>query len=117
MALEKKQRAAAESGVLLLVVAGILVAVNALSALGGYKRIDTTKAERYTLSKGSGNLRHQPFSWELLADRDVETLFLATPHELSREWVPEALKRGMRVIDLSGAWRLKISANDRFRDS
>lgn len=54
--MEKKQRAAAESGVLLLVVAGILVAVNALSALGGYKRIDTTKTERYTLSKGSGNL-------------------------------------------------------------
>src|SRR6202000_2249661 len=35
-------------------------------------------------SRGSGNLRHQPFSWELLADRDVETIFLATPHELSR---------------------------------
>ena len=34
MAMEKKQRAAAESGVLLLVVAGILVALNALSALG-----------------------------------------------------------------------------------
>ena len=58
MAMEKKQRAAAESGVLLLVVAGILIAVNALSALGGYKRIDTTKTERYTLSKGSGNLVH-----------------------------------------------------------
>ncbi len=56
MAMEKKQRAAAESGVLLLVVAGILVAVNALSALGGYKRIDTTKTEKFTLSKGSGNL-------------------------------------------------------------
>ena len=33
-------------------------------------------------------------------------LFLATPHEQSREWVPEALERGLRVIDLSGAWRL-----------
>jgi len=54
--MEKKQRAAAESGVLLLVVAGILIAINALSALGGYKRIDTTKTERFTLSKGSGNL-------------------------------------------------------------
>jgi len=58
MAMEKKQRAAAESGVLLLVVAAILVAVNALSALGGFKRIDTTKTERFTLSKGSGNLVH-----------------------------------------------------------
>jgi ABC-type uncharacterized transport system involved in gliding motility auxiliary subunit len=56
MAMEKKQRAAAESGVLLLIVAGILVALNALSALGGFKRLDTTKTEKYTLSKGSGNL-------------------------------------------------------------
>ncbi|WP_058186283.1 N-acetyl-gamma-glutamyl-phosphate reductase [Terracidiphilus gabretensis] len=62
-------------------------------------------------SKGSGNLRHQPFSWELLSDHDVQTLFLATPHELSREWAPEALSRGIRVIDLSGAWRLTEAAN------
>jgi N-acetyl-gamma-glutamyl-phosphate reductase len=38
-------------------------------------------------------------------------LFLATPHEQSREWVPEALARGLRVIDLSGAWRLTEAAN------
>ena len=36
---------------------------------------------------------------------------MATPHEQSREWVPEALTRGMRVIDLSGAWRLKEAAH------
>jgi N-acetyl-gamma-glutamyl-phosphate reductase len=36
---------------------------------------------------------------------------MATPHEQSREWAPEALKRGMRVIDLSGAWRLTDAAN------
>ncbi|HTX76718.1 MAG TPA: N-acetyl-gamma-glutamyl-phosphate reductase [Terracidiphilus sp.] len=57
-------------------------------------------------SKGNGKLRLQPFSWDLLTDLDVQVLFLATPHEQSREWVPEALKRGMRVVDLSGAWRL-----------
>src|SRR5580658_6389619 len=56
MAMEKKQKAAAESGALLFIVAAILIAVNALSALGGYKRIDATKIERFTLSKGSGNL-------------------------------------------------------------
>ena len=53
----------------------------------------------------------QPFSWELLAERGVDVLFLATPHEQSRAWVPEALERGMRVIDLSGAWRLTEAAN------
>ena len=62
-------------------------------------------------SKGSGRLRLQPFSWDLLTDVDVEVLFLATPHEQSRAWVPEALARGMRVIDLSGAWRLNEAAN------
>ena len=48
---------------------------------------------------GSSALKLEPFSWELLARRGVGVLFLATPHEQSREWVPEALRRGMRVID------------------
>jgi ABC-type uncharacterized transport system involved in gliding motility auxiliary subunit len=52
----KRTKSAVESGVLILVVAAILVAVNALSALGVYARKDVTKAEKYTLSKGSGNL-------------------------------------------------------------
>jgi N-acetyl-gamma-glutamyl-phosphate reductase len=60
---------------------------------------------------GTSELKLQPFSWELLAARGVEVLFLATPHEQSREWVPEALTRGLRVIDLSGAWRLADAAN------
>src|SRR5580700_4690816 len=54
--MEKKTKAATESGVLILIIAAILVAVNALSALGIHKRIDTTKNEKFTLSKGSGNL-------------------------------------------------------------
>ncbi len=59
----------------------------------------------------SANLKLEPFTWELLQRRGVEVLFLATPHEQSREWVPEALSRGMRVIDLSGAWRLSDATN------
>jgi N-acetyl-gamma-glutamyl-phosphate reductase len=64
-------------------------------------------AEFYPHALGNGNLRVYPFDWQKLADGKVELLFLATPHETSREWAPEALKRGVRVIDLSGAWRLK----------
>jgi N-acetyl-gamma-glutamyl-phosphate reductase len=60
---------------------------------------------------GSNDLKMEPFSWELLSAHGVDVLFLATPHEQSREWVPEALHRGMRVIDLSGAWRLTDAAN------
>ncbi|MGD0547139.1 MAG: N-acetyl-gamma-glutamyl-phosphate reductase [Terracidiphilus sp.] len=62
-------------------------------------------------SQGHGALRQQQFSWQLLSDLDVGVLFLATPHEQSREWVPDALARGFRVIDLSGAWRLVEAAN------
>lgn len=60
---------------------------------------------------GSSELKMAPFSWELLSEHGVDVLFLATPHEQSRAWVPEALKRGMRVIDLSGAWRLTDAAH------
>jgi N-acetyl-gamma-glutamyl-phosphate reductase len=59
----------------------------------------------------TAGLNLEPFSWDLLKSRGVEVLFLATPHEQSREWVPDALARGLRVIDLSGAWRLAGAAN------
>jgi N-acetyl-gamma-glutamyl-phosphate reductase len=59
----------------------------------------------------ASSLKQEPFSWELVLSRGVQVLFLATPHEQSREWVPEALARGLRVIDLSGAWRLTGAAN------
>lgn len=52
-----------------------------------------------------------PFTWQQLEDSGTEVLFLALPHEQSREWVPEAMARGMRVIDLSGAWRLHNPEN------
>jgi N-acetyl-gamma-glutamyl-phosphate reductase len=52
-----------------------------------------------------------PFHWDKVVDAGIEILFLATPHEQSREWVPEALARGIKVIDLSGAWRLQEASN------
>ena len=52
-----------------------------------------------------------PFTWEGLQREAIDILLLATPHELSREWVPEALAQGIQVIDLSGAWRLHHDAN------
>src|SRR4051794_32685211 len=53
--MEKKKKAATESGALLFVLAAILIAANALSYFM-YWRKDTTKAEKYTLSEGSGRL-------------------------------------------------------------
>jgi N-acetyl-gamma-glutamyl-phosphate reductase len=56
---------------------------------------------------GNGGYPLRPFSWPELKRQGVELLFLATPHEASRSLVPEAIAQGLRVIDLSGAWRLK----------
>ncbi|MFQ5664415.1 MAG: N-acetyl-gamma-glutamyl-phosphate reductase [Terriglobia bacterium] len=50
------------------------------------------------------------FSWPVVHRKGVDLLFLATPHETSRAWVPEAVRRGLRVIDLSAAWRLRSPA-------
>jgi N-acetyl-gamma-glutamyl-phosphate reductase len=52
-----------------------------------------------------------PFNWGRIADAGIEILFLATPHQQAREWVPEAIEQGIKVIDLSAAWRLKNDAN------
>ncbi|HEY2040397.1 MAG TPA: N-acetyl-gamma-glutamyl-phosphate reductase [Edaphobacter sp.] len=53
----------------------------------------------------------EPFHWDRLVNAGTEILFLALPHEQSREWAPEAVARGIRVIDLSGAWRLQDEKN------
>jgi N-acetyl-gamma-glutamyl-phosphate reductase len=49
-----------------------------------------------------------------LADSEIlnhvtDVVFLATPAEVSMELAPKLLGRGLRVIDLSGAFRLKFS--------
>ncbi len=60
---------------------------------------------------GAAGLSVVPFDWETLQREGVEILFLALPHEHSREIAPLAIARGIRVIDLSGAWRLHDAAN------
>jgi N-acetyl-gamma-glutamyl-phosphate reductase len=51
------------------------------------------------------------FNWSQISRGGIDILFLATPHEQSRAWAPEALARNIRVIDLSAAWRLQHDAN------
>jgi N-acetyl-gamma-glutamyl-phosphate reductase len=46
------------------------------------------------------------FSLDALFDARPEIVFLATPNEVSAEIVPTILDAGMKVIDLSGAFRL-----------
>ncbi len=62
-------------------------------------------------NNGAGNLTVEPFHWSALKQRKIDVVFLATPHEQSRAWVPQLLEAGVRVIDLSGAWRLDEETN------
>jgi N-acetyl-gamma-glutamyl-phosphate reductase len=54
-----------------------------------------------------------PYSLEALRREGVRALFLATPAEVSMELAPPALEEGMKVIDLSGAFRLRTAENYR----
>ena len=57
------------------------------------------------------DLSVSPFSWSQLQREGIEILFTATPHEQAREWAPIALSHGIRIIDLSAAWRLQEDSN------
>ncbi len=64
-------------------------------------------AEIFPELSGNGSYPLQALSWPELKRQGVQLLFLATPHDASRSLVPEAIAQGLRVVDLSGAWRLK----------
>jgi N-acetyl-gamma-glutamyl-phosphate reductase len=50
-----------------------------------------------------------PLDFDLLQKWEVAVVFLATPNEASHELVPQLLKRNLRVVDLSGSYRLRQS--------
>ncbi|HEY4011346.1 MAG TPA: N-acetyl-gamma-glutamyl-phosphate reductase, partial [Acidobacteriaceae bacterium] len=62
-------------------------------------------------AQGADEAEVVPFSWKMLEQEGVGILFLALPHEQSRELGPAALERGIRVVDLSAAWRLQHDEN------
>lgn len=68
-------------------------------------------SEAYPHLAGNGGFPFESFSWQRMKDAGVDVVFFATPHEFSRELAPEAIEQGFRVIDLSGAWRLKQAGN------
>lgn len=73
----------------------------------GENGVPADLADLFPALSGNGGYPLHPLSWSSLQQQGVKLLFLATPHEVSRLLVPEAMAQGLRVIDLSGAWRLK----------
>ncbi|MGC2108542.1 MAG: N-acetyl-gamma-glutamyl-phosphate reductase [Candidatus Korobacteraceae bacterium] len=77
------------------------------SESGGYSDL----SDVYPQLAGNGGFPFESFSWQAMKNAGVDVVFFATPHEFSRELVPEAIAQGFRVVDLSGAWRLKQAEN------
>lgn len=52
----------------------------------------------------------QSFSsaWLESAAPDLDVVFFATPHEFSAQWAQAFIDKGVKVIDLSGGFRLKV---------
>lgn len=59
--------------------------------------------------KGTVELELQPLKDETLEDlaKQMDAIFLATPHEASHDWMSKLCGQKAKVFDLSGAFRLK----------
>ena len=55
--------------------------------------------------RGWGEAPCRPFSIDAIIDSRPDAVFLSTPHEASLEYAPALVAAGLRVIDLSGAFR------------
>jgi N-acetyl-gamma-glutamyl-phosphate reductase len=73
-------------------------------------RQDGAERPRPVSYRGPGRIACTP---EAVAGEGVDVVFLATPPEVSIELAPGLLGAGARVIDLSGAFRLRTAGNYR----
>jgi N-acetyl-gamma-glutamyl-phosphate reductase len=91
-------------------LAKILVRHPELEAATFYMR-DTNGAkcldELFPQLRGRGDAPLRTFSAEAVASSGAGTAFLATPHAVSAEVAPALMDAGMRVVDLSGAFRFR----------
>jgi N-acetyl-gamma-glutamyl-phosphate reductase len=62
-------------------------------------------SEMFPQLRGWGEASLKSLSVEAIASSSAGTAFLATPHEVSADLAPKLLDAGLRVIDLSGAFR------------
>ena len=60
--------------------------------------------------QGSSGPRHAPCTPEAVLAERISIVFLATPPQVSMELAPALLAAGAKVIDLSGAFRLRTPA-------
>jgi len=78
-----------------------------LRLLTSEKWAGDTAARRAGLAGAAGKLRYAPWKKALELSRECTAVLLALPAESSLELVPKLLEAGVKVVDLSGAYRLK----------
>lgn len=74
-----------------------------LETITSRKRAGESIAEAMPFLRGFSDLT---FVDSLPDDEDYDVVFLATPHTASMKFVPDLLSRGIKVVDLSGDYRL-----------
>jgi len=67
-------------------------------------------SELFPQLRGAGRAPVRQLSMENIRASGAKTAFLATPHEVSAELAPQLLEAGVKVIDLSGAFRFRDAA-------
>ncbi|MEO6951235.1 MAG: N-acetyl-gamma-glutamyl-phosphate reductase [Polyangia bacterium] len=73
---------------------------------GSAGRKPTSFESLHPLLRGRTGPSCGPYSEDAIIASGAEVVFLATPNETSADIAPRLLSRGLRVIDLSGAFRL-----------
>ena len=63
--------------------------------------------ELFPQLRGWGEAPCRTFSVDAIAASGAATVFLSTPHEASAEIAPELVAAGLKVVDLSGAFRFR----------
>ena len=64
-------------------------------------------SELFPQLRGTNHAQVRQLSLENILSIGAKTAFLATPHEASAELAPRLLEAGLKVIDLSGAFRFR----------
>src|SRR5712692_9642951 len=64
-------------------------------------------AELFPQFRGWGEAPLRPLSLDAITSSNAGAAFLATPHEVSAELAPALIQAGLRVVDLSGAFRFR----------
>jgi N-acetyl-gamma-glutamyl-phosphate reductase len=93
-----------------LELAGILLRHPAVASTTFYVRETRGSnciAELFPQFRGWGQAPLRPLSLDSITSSPAGTAFLATPHEVSAELAPALLEAGLRVVDLSGAFRFR----------